>query len=111
MATLGIAGSVVTTLLFVTMGAIFGTAFLRNLPENVGNMFGYVPVAIYASLLAGLVIKKPGLAVWGILGALLLIHFGVLVIPEYLLLISNVMLCAAAGIYLYRKDKYKNRNN
>lgn len=40
MATLGIAGSVVTTLLFVTMGAIFGTAFLRNLPENVGNMFG-----------------------------------------------------------------------
>lgn len=111
MATLGIAGSVVTTLLFVTMGAIFGTALLRNLPENVGNMFGYVPVAIYASLLAGLVIKKPGLAVWGILGALLLIHFGVLVIPEYLLLISNVMLCAAAGIYLYRKDKYKNHNN
>ena len=55
MATLGIAGSVVTTLLFVTMGAIFGTAFLRNLPENVGNMFGYVPVAIYASLLLSLI--------------------------------------------------------
>lgn len=107
MATLGIAGSVVTTLFFVTVGAVFGTALLRNLPENVGNMFGYVPVAIYASLLAGLVIKKPGLAVWGILGALLLIHFGVLVIPEYLLLISNVILCAAAGIWAYRTSKEK----
>lgn len=105
MATLGIAGSVVTTLLFVTVGAVFGTALLRNLPENAGGMFSYVPVAIYASLLAGLVIKKPGLTVWGILGALLLINFGILIIPEYLLLISNVILCAAAGILLYKKLK------
>lgn len=111
MATLGIAGSVVTTLLFVTAGAVFGTAFLRNLPENVGNLFGYVPVTIYASLLAGLVIKKPGLAVWGILGALLLIHFGILVIPAYLLLISNVILCAGAGILVYRKLSEKNNDN
>lgn len=104
MATLGIAGSVVTTLIFVTLGAIGGTALLQNLPQSAGNMFGYVPVSIYASLLAGLVIKKPSLAAVGVAGALLLNRFGVLVIPEYLLLISNVALCAAVGILLYKRS-------
>ena len=105
MATLGIAGSVVTTLFFVTLGAVGGSALLSSLPADMNGMFSYVPVSIYASLLAGLIIKKPGLAAGGVLGALFFVRCGVLVIPEYLLLISNVLLCAGCGVWLYKRKK------
>ena len=58
MATLGIAGSVVTTLFFVTLGAVGGSALLGSLPADAAGVFSYVPVSIYASLLAGLILKK-----------------------------------------------------
>ena len=91
----------------LSLGAVGGSALLGSLPADAAGVFSYVPVSIYASLLAGLILKKPGLAIAGVFGALLLLRLGVIVIPEYLLLISNVLLCAIAGVWFYRKRKKK----
>ena len=105
MASMGIAGSVVTTLLAVTLGVVGGLPLLSNLPEAAKNTFRYVPVSIYATLLANLVTKRPDLAVFGVMSSIVLLNAGILIIPYFLLLLLNVILCAAMGVLLHRRIK------
>ena len=51
MATIGIAGSIVTNLIFVTLGAIGGTLLLGALPASVKDAFKYVPASIFAIMI------------------------------------------------------------
>lgn len=105
MATLGIAGSLITSGVFVTLGAFVGTFILSGLPEYISVSFQYVPAAIYATFMVGLIVKRPDLSVFGAVFAILLIKLGVLVIPSFLLMLLNVTACAAFGLALYKRQK------
>ena len=103
MATMGIAGSVVTNLIFVTLGALGGTLLLGVLPDAAKNAFQYVPNAIYGTMFTTFLIKRPDLAAFGVLMTLFLVKIGVLFIPPFLLMLLNVALCVALAILLYKK--------
>lgn len=103
MATLGIAGSVVTSVVFVSLGAVCGSFLLGNLSETITASFQYVPAAMYATMFAGTIGKRPDLIGFGVITALLLLKFGVLVIPGSLLLLTNVVLCVLFGLFLYQQ--------
>lgn len=105
MATLGIAGSMITNLVFLTLGVLGGTILLNNLPKRVIDSFNYVLPAIVGSILMTYAVKRPVLAVIGIVSTIFLVKIGVLFIPSPLIMPVNVILILALAIYKYRKNK------
>lgn len=110
MATMGIAGSVVATLIFVSIGAIGGSFLISNLPSTASNAFRYVPVTIYSSLFSAILVKRFDHAIFGIVSSLFILKLAVLVLPYYLLLILNVLLCAFFGFFKY-KEAVRKKNS
>lgn len=105
MATIGIAGSIVTNLIFVTLGAIGGTLLLGALPASVKDAFKYVPASIFAIMFTNFMLKRPDLGAFGVISALLILTVGSMFIPLPLQMLLNVVLVVAVGILIYRKKK------
>ena len=105
MATIGIAGSIVTNLIFVTLGAIGGTLLLGALPASVKDAFKYVPASIFAIMFTNFMLKRPDLGAFGVISALLILTVGSMFIPLPLQMLLNVVLVVAVDILIYRKKK------
>lgn len=103
MATMGIAGSTVMKFIFILFGVLGESLLLGNISETFQVAFQYVPVSIYMSLLSRLMIKRPDISTFGMVCSVLLLNFGTLMIPSYLLLLLNVMLCAIFSALLYKR--------
>lgn len=61
-ATIGVAVSVVVNLIVLTLTIIFGTAIVSALSPEVKSTLNYLVPALFGSLIAGLMIKKPRMA-------------------------------------------------
>lgn len=105
MATLGVAGSVVTNTLCVTLGVLFGNLLLSSLPFDINAVAKYVPIAILSTVFFSILKKQKVVGIGGILCALFLTRIGVLVIPGFLLIVCNVAICMAFGVFLHKKSK------
>lgn len=64
-ATLGMAGSIITNLIVVTIAAIGGNTLLNFLPEIVLTALNYVLPSIFGGLFALFAVKHPKYALWG----------------------------------------------
>lgn len=105
MATIGIAGLIVTNLIFVTLGAIGGTLLLGALPASVKDAFKYVPASIFAIMFTNFMGSSA--PTWRLRRhlALLILTVGSMFIPLPLQMLLNVVLVVAVGILIYRKKK------
>lgn len=104
-ATLGIAGSVVTNAIFVLIAALVGTAIVAALPESVSQaLSSFASPAIFGALFGSFAIKKPSLAVVGLVIPFLLTFIGV---PNALILLGTVF--GTMGIsrifYVHERNK------
>lgn len=103
--TLGIAGSVVTNAVFVVVAVVAGTAIVAALPETISvALTSYAAPAIFGALFGSFAIKKPELAIFG-----LIIPFVMTLLkaPMAIVLLSSVF--GTIGIsrifYVYEKKK------
>lgn len=92
-ATLGMAGSIITNLIVVTLAAVAGNILLGLLPAVVVTALNYVLPSIFGGLWAIFAVRYPKYAVWGVAMALFLIGV-VKVIPTW----GVVVLCSFTTI-------------
>lgn len=106
--TLGITGSVVTNLIFVSIAAVSGAAILQMLPPVVADALKiYAVPAIFGAMFGQFVLKYPLIAVFGI-GIPVCLYLGgpaigmpVLAKP-YVVIASAVFGCIGVGRILYK---------
>lgn len=106
--TLGVAGSVVTNLFFVTLAAIAGATLLAMLPASIANAFkNYTVAAIFGAMFGQFTLKYPLLAVAG-LGIPVGLFMGgpALGIP-FLAQTWFVIVCSVFGTILIGRVLYK----
>lgn len=111
--TLGITGSVVTNLFFVSIAAVAGATILATLPGPMADAFKlYAVPAIFGGMFGQFVLKFPYIAIFGIsipLGLSLGAHS--LGIPfmgkPYVVIVCAVFGCIAIGRILYKKGLLK----
>ncbi len=72
-ATIGMAGSIITNLIVVTIAALAGNIILAALPAGVKEAFNYVLPAIFGALFALFAIKYPKFAAFGMSLAIFLV--------------------------------------
>ncbi len=99
--TLGIAGSIVTNLIIVTVAAIGGAALMNVFPKKVLEAFAYVSPAIFGAIFgmyAGKNIKYGGFA---FVLAMLLLNTGI--IPVYVIIPLCVFGTVAFGFLMHKK--------
>lgn len=92
-ATLGMAGSIITNFVVVTIAAIAGNFLISILPEIIITALDYVLPSIFGGLFAIFAVRHPKYAVWSIGVALLLLGV-VKVLPTW----SVVVLCSFTTI-------------
>lgn len=106
--TLGVAGSVITNLFFVTLAAVAGAALLAVFPEPVANAFkNYTVAAIFGAVFGQFTMKYPALAVIGIgIPVGLFLGAPALGIPflaqTWVVIVLSVFGTIAAGRVLYK---------
>lgn len=101
MSTLGIAGSIVTNLIIVTVAAIGGAALMNVFPKKVLEAFAYVSPAIFGAIFgmyAGKNIKYGGFA---FVLAMLLLNTGI--IPVYVIIPLCVFGTVTFGFLMHKK--------
>ena len=99
--TLGIAGSIVTNLIIVTVAAIGGAALMNVFPKKVLEAFAYVSPAIFGAIFgmyAGKNIKYGGFA---FVLAMLLLNTGI--IPVYVIIPLCVFGTVTFGFLMHKK--------
>ena len=104
-ATLGIAGSIFTNIIIITIAAIGGQALLSLFPPVVITAFKYVSSAIFGAMFAMFASKnlKYGTFALVIVMAMLLSK----ALPVYLMIPIAVFSTAAFGIFDYNKKNNK----
>lgn len=105
-ATLGIAGSIITNLIVVTIAAFAGNALISYFPPIVVDAFDYVLPAIFGALFSLFAVKYPKYGFFGMaISGFLVLVVGVL--PTWLV----VPLCSFStigfAIYSYKNKKQK----
>ncbi len=103
-ATLGIAGSIITNLIVVTIAAFAGNALISYFPPIVIDAFDYVLPAIFGALFSLFAVKYPKYGLFGMaISGFLVLVIGVL--PTWLV----VPLCSFStigfAIYSYKRKK------
>lgn len=97
--TLGIAGSIITNLIVVTIAALAGAAIMSVMPPIVVEGFQYVSTAIFAATFGMYATKKPVLAVFAMAVGLTLLLV-IKVIPVYFMIPITVFGTVAFGFFL-----------
>jgi len=101
-ATLGIAGSIITNLIVVTVAAIAGNQLMGMFPTVVVDAFGYVLPSIFGAMFAMFAVKYPKYGAFAI--TLTLILLGVVkVLPVYVLIPLCVFSTIAFATFSYKK--------
>lgn len=100
--TLGMVGSIITNLLFVTIAAIMGATILNVMPEAIVNGFrSYTAPAIFGALLFQFAAKYMKLAVVGV-GLPLIMKLFIPAIPAYAVTLITLVATIAASKVLYK---------
>lgn len=97
--TIGIAGSIITNLIIVTIAAIGGAAIMKLLPPIVIESFKYVSTAIFSATFAMYAVKKPILGVFAIIASMILLNF-LSFIPVFIMIPAVVFGTVAFGFFL-----------
>ena len=102
--TMAICGSIITNLIATTAAAIVGTAIVAVLPEaiNVG-LKTYASAAIFGATFGNFAVKKPKVAVFGLLIPVVCKLIGVL--PAWLIIVLSVFGTVAIARLFYNKEK------
>lgn len=102
--TMAICGSIITNLVATTAAAIVGTAIVAILPEaiNVG-LKTYASAAIFGATFGNFAVKKPKVAVFGLLIPVVCKLIGVL--PAWLIIVLSVFGTVAIARLFYNKEK------
>ena len=105
-ATIGIAGSIITNLIVVTIAAIAGNELFRYFPPVVVKAFEFVLPSIFGALFVMFSIKFPKFGAFAI--ALNLILLGVVKsVPTFLIIPITVFSTVALAVYLYKRSLKK----
>ena len=101
---MAICGSIITNLIATTAAAIVGTAIVAILPEaiNVG-LKTYASAAIFGATFGNFAVKKPKVAVFGLLIPVVCKLIGVL--PAWLIIVLSVFGTVAIARLFYNKEK------
>lgn len=102
--TLGIAGSIITNLIVVTIAAVGGAAIMSILPPVIIEAFKYVSTSIFAATFAMYAVKKPVLGVFAIAFAMFLLNL-MSFIPVFLLIPIVVFSTVGFGFYLENRRR------
>lgn len=106
--TLGLAGSVVTNLFFVSLAAVAGAWFLNALPLALQNAFkAYTVPAIFGAMLGSFGMKYPVLIIFGLGIPLFLLYGAPLVGLAFLSKVWIAIVCAVFGTILVARVFYK----
>lgn len=103
-ATLGIAGSIITNLIVTTIAAFAGQGILRILPDNVIVAFDYVLPAIFGALFSLFAVQYPVYGGFAISLAAILVLV-VKVLPTWLVVPICSFGTIAFAIYMSKKKK------
>ena len=103
-ATLGIAGSIITNLIVVTIAAIAGNGIMQILPPVVVKAFDYVLPSIFGSMFAMFAVKYPKYGAFAI-GLTLFLLGVVKVLPVYVLIPVCVFSTIGFATNSYKKGK------
>lgn len=107
-ATLGIAGSIITNVIVVTIAAIAGNSIMQILPPVVIKAFDYVLPSIFGSMFAMFAVKYPKYGAFAI-GLTLFLLGVVKVLPVYVLIPVCVFSTIAFATRSYKKGKVANK--
>lgn len=99
--TLGIAGSIVTNLIIVTIAAFGGSALMNLFPKKILEAFAYVSPAIFGAIFGMFGVKNLRYAAFALLVAMTLLNIGK--IPVYIMIPGCVFGTVAFGFLTYRK--------
>ncbi len=103
-ATIGIAGSIITNLIVVTIAAVAGNAIIGVFPEVVVDAFDFVLPAIFGALFVMFSIKYPKYGVFAISVGLIIL--GVIrVIPIWLVIPICVFSTIGFAVKTHKKEK------
>ena len=104
--TLGICGSIITNLFFVTLAAIVGATIVAILPPVISNAFvKYAAAAIFGGTFGNFAIKYPKVAVFALGIPLFLASFFTL--PAYVLIPVSVFGSILVGRFFFVREQKK----
>jgi len=103
--TLGIAGSIVTNLIIVTIAAVGGAALMNIFPKKVLEAFAYVSPAIFGAMFGMFAVKNIKYGIFAFILAMSLLN--IIKIPVYIMIPTCVFGTVAFGFLTYRKPKPK----
>lgn len=99
---LGIAGSIITNLFFVTLAAVLGATILNVVPPIIAETFkSYAVPAIFGAVLMQFSMKYPKLLVFG-LGIPLACKLLIPAMPAFLITLSGLVITIIASKILYK---------
>ncbi len=103
-ATLGIAGSIITNLIVVTIAAVAGNQLFKLFPPVVIDAFGFVLPGIFGAMFALFAIKFHKYGAFAL--TLVLIMLGVIkVLPVYVVIPVSVFSTIAFAVFSYKKQQ------
>lgn len=101
---LGIAGSIITNLFFVTLAAVLGAAILKAVPTIISDAFKtYAVPAIFGAVLMQFGIKYPKLLIFG-LGVPFACKFLIPSMPAFAIMLSGLIITVIFSKLLYGKN-------
>lgn len=103
--TLGIAGSIVLNLVFVTVGALFGAAILGALPPVIVEAFGYVSPAIFGAMFFMFIGQSVRNGIFAVSVAFVLGLLGF--IPSWGQILVTIFSTIAFAMWMYNREKAK----
>lgn len=102
--TLGIAGSVITNIIVVTIAALGGAALMKMFPPVVLEGFKYVSPAIFGSMFFMFASKKLKFGAFAIVLALILLLF-LKFLPLYVMIPLNIFATVIFGLWDFKKTE------
>lgn len=101
--TLGIAGSIITNLIIVTIAAVGGQALMSIFPPKVLEAFAYVSPAIFGAIFGMFAVKNIKYGMFALAAAMLLLNIGK--IPVYIMIPVCVFGTVIFGFLTHNKNK------
>lgn len=104
--TLGIAGSIITNLVVVTIAAVGGAALMKIFPPFILQAFTYVSPAIFGAIFAMYAVKNIKYGVFAMTVTLIMLLV-IKVIPTFVMIPASVFSTVAFAFYNYNKSMKK----
>jgi len=107
-ATLGIAGSIVSNLIIVTLTAIFGQYLIKALPATVLEAFDFVLPSVFGAMFAMFAEKHPKYGAFA-MGLVLVLLLGFKSVPVWIVIPAAVFGTIALAVYSTKKEYKKSK--